>query len=203
LVHSNPFELLAATILSAQCTDRMVNQVTPELFRHYPDAAALAAADPGQLERIIHRTGFYRSKARSLIGMARGLVERHGGQVPADLEALTALPGVGRKTAQVVLGVAFRKPTGIVVDTHVKRLAYRMGLSDETDPVKVERDLMAALPRKEWIDFSHRMIAHGRAVCTARSPRCDGCPVGEVCLRRGVRPPGPLRRSAGAGQRRG
>ncbi len=186
LVHRNPFELLAATILSAQCTDKMVNQVTPGLFARFPDAFSLAAAEPGEVEAIIHRTGFFRSKAKSLIGMATGLVERHQGEVPHDLEALTALPGVGRKTAQVVLGVAFGLPTGIVVDTHVKRLAYRMGLTDATTPEKVERDLMAELPRTQWIDFSHRMIAHGRAVCMARNPRCDVCTLARLCPMRGV-----------------
>lgn len=186
LVHANPFELLAATILSAQCTDKMVNQVTPELFARYPDATALSRAEPGDVERLIHRTGFFRAKAKSLIGMASGLVEHHGGHVPKDLDALTALPGVGRKTAQVVLGVAFGLPTGIVVDTHVKRLAYRLGLTDASDPVKVERDLMAVLPRQEWIDFSHRMIAHGRTICIARRPGCEECPLARDCPRRGV-----------------
>lgn len=186
LTHGNAFELLAATILSAQCTDKMVNQVTPALFARYPDAASLSRADPAEVERLIRPTGFFRSKARSLIGMAEALVARHGGEVPDDLDALTALPGVGRKTAQVVLGVAFGRATGIVVDTHVKRLALRLDLTDATDPAKVERDLMAALPRKEWIAFSHRMIAHGRAVCTARAPRCDSCVLTRDCPKRGV-----------------
>jgi endonuclease-3 len=186
LAHGNPFELLAATILSAQCTDKMVNQVTPALFARYADPASLSRADLADVERLIRPTGFFRSKARSLIGMAAALVARHGGEVPDDLDALTALPGVGRKTAQVVLGVAFGRATGIVVDTHVKRLALRLDLTDATDPAKVERDLMTALPRKEWIAFSHRMIAHGRAVCTARAPRCDACVLARDCPKRGV-----------------
>jgi endonuclease-3 len=188
LEHRNPFELLAATILSAQCTDKMVNRVTPGLFARYPDAAALAAAEPAELEGLIHRTGFFRAKARSLRGMAAALVERHGGEVPRDLDALTVLPGVGRKTANVVLGVAFGLATGVVVDTHVKRLSRRLGLSRAADPVRIERDLMAAVPRREWIDFSHRLIAHGRAVCLARAPKCGSCPLLAACPRAGLPP---------------
>lgn len=186
LRHANPFELLVATILSAQCTDKMVNQVTLHLFPRFPDAAALAAANPAELERIIHRTGFFRAKAKSLIGMSRALVDQHGGEVPQDLEALTRLPGVGRKTAHVVLGTAFRVPSGVVVDTHVKRLAYRMGLTEHTQADRVERDLAGILPRTSWIDFSHRMIAHGRAVCLARKPRCETCSLRRLCPMRGV-----------------
>jgi endonuclease-3 len=186
LKHDDPFQLIAATILSAQCTDARVNQVTPALFARYPDAAALAAAQPAELERLIHSTGFFRAKARSLIGMARALVERHGGAVPAELEALTALPGVGRKTAHVVLGVAFGLPSGVVVDTHVKRLAYRLDLTDSSDPASIEHDLAAVVPRREWINLSHRLIQHGRAVCAARRPRCDACGLSGCCPRRGV-----------------
>jgi endonuclease-3 len=186
LTHSNPFELLVATILSAQCTDARVNLVTPALFARYPDPAALAAAEPSELEGLIHSTGFFRAKARSLLGMARGLVERHGGAVPADLDALTALPGVGRKTANVVMGTAFGLPSGVVVDTHVKRLSYRLGLTDSADPVAIERDLIAVVPRKEWIALSHRLILHGRAVCAARKPACERCELAAFCPRRGV-----------------
>lgn len=186
LHHRDPFELIVATILSAQCTDARVNQVTPALFARYPDPAALAGADPADLEAIIHSTGFFRAKARNLIGMARELVDRHGGRVPAELEALTALPGVGRKTAHVVLGTAFGIPSGVVVDTHVKRLAYRLGLTDATDPEVIERDLAAVVPRRHWIDLSHRLILHGRSTCAARKPRCAACGLGAICPRRGL-----------------
>ncbi len=169
LVHKNPFELLVATILSAQCTDKMVNKVTPALFARYPDAPALASACPTELEDLIHPTGFFRAKAKNLIGMAQGLVERFHGQVPNRLEALTSLPGVGRKTAHVVLGVAFDIASGVVVDTHVKRLSYRLGLTNAADPERVERDLVSTLPRTQWIAFSHRMITLGRSVCTRLS----------------------------------
>jgi endonuclease-3 len=189
LDYRSPFELIVATILSAQCTDKMVNKVTPALFARYPDPASLAGAEPAELEALIHPTGFFRAKARNLIGMARALVERHGGAVPADLEALTALPGVGRKTAHVVLGNAFEVASGVVVDTHVKRLAFRLGLTGETDPEKVERDLAAILPRSGWVMFSHRMIEHGRTTCVAARPRCDACGLGRLCPRAGVAPP--------------
>jgi endonuclease-3 len=186
LRHDNPFQLIVATILSAQCTDARVNQVTPRLFARYPDARTLAAADPAELEQLIRSTGFYRAKARSLLGMAQALVERHGGEVPADLEALTALPGVGRKTAHVVLGVAFGVPSGIVVDTHVKRVAYRLGLTDSTDPERIEHDLTQIIPRREWINLGHRLIQHGRTVCIARRPRCEACALAGFCPKRGV-----------------
>jgi endonuclease-3 len=186
LSHRNPFELIVATILSAQCTDARVNLVTPALFGRYPDAAALAAAEPAELERLIHSTGFFRAKARNLLGMARALVAGHGGEVPADLDALTALPGVGRKTANVVMGTAFGLASGVVVDTHVKRLSYRLGLTDATDPVVIERDLAAVVPRAEWIALSHRLILHGRAVCDARRPACGACTLAGFCPRRGL-----------------
>jgi endonuclease-3 len=186
LHHRNPFELLVATILSAQCTDARVNQVTPALFARFPDAAAMAAADPAELEGMIHSTGFFRAKTKSLLGMSRALVERHDGRVPEDLEALTALPGVGRKTAHVVLGTAFGLPSGVVVDTHVKRLAFRLGMTKHKDPAKIERDLAAAVPRRQWILLSHRLILHGRAVCAALRPRCDQCGLARVCPRNGV-----------------
>lgn len=186
LVHENPFQLLVATILSAQCTDARVNMVTPELFRRFPDAASLAAADRGEVEEVIRTTGFFRAKAKNLQGMAAGLQADHGGEVPRDLDALTALPGVGRKTANVVLGTAFGLATGVVVDTHVKRLAYRLGLTTRRDPEHVERDLMASVPRDEWVDLSHRLIQLGRRVCLARKPRCSACPLAAGCPRVGV-----------------
>jgi endonuclease III len=182
----NPFELLVATILSAQCTDVRVNQVTPGLFRRYPDAAALAPADQAELEGLIRSTGFFRSKAKSLLGMACALVEHHGGSVPADMEALTALPGVGRKTANVVLGIAFGIPSGIVVDTHVARVSRRLGLTSEESPEAVEVELMKGIPRTSWVEFGSRMILHGRRVCRAHKPACESCVLTEVCPRIGV-----------------
>jgi endonuclease-3 len=187
LVHNNPLQLLVATILSAQCTDARVNLVTPALFARYPDARALADADPGELERSIQSTSFFRNKARHLIACGKALVERHGGRVPATMDELVVLPGVGRKTANVVLGEVFGVP-GITVDTHVGRLSRRLGLTAETDPAKVERDLMQILPEKEWIPFSHRMIFHGRRVCHARKPDCAGCALARLCPRVGVQP---------------
>ncbi len=188
LVHRNPLQLLIATILSAQCTDQRVNLVTPELFRRYPTAADFAEAPLADLEKAIQSTGFFRNKARNIQACCRQLVERHGGQVPKDLEALVELPGVGRKTANVVLGTAFGLATGVVVDTHVTRLSRRLGLTDHTAPEKIERDLMALLPAKEWIGFSHRMIHHGRQICLARRPKCDACPLEDICPRKGVAP---------------
>jgi endonuclease-3 len=180
------YELLVATVLSAQCTDARVNQVTPALFARYPDARALAGAGPTELEALIRPTGFFRAKARHLLGLAAAIVERHGGEVPADLDALTALPGVGRKTAHVVLGNAFQIASGVVVDTHVKRLAFRLGLTEHTDPARIEHDLARLLPRKDWILFSHLLIDHGRRVCDARRPRCESCRLADLCPRRGV-----------------
>jgi endonuclease-3 len=187
LHHRNPYELLVATILSAQCTDARVNLVTPALFARYPDARALAVADPAELESLIHSTGFFRAKARNLLAMARQLVERHGGEVPRDLDALTALPGVGRKTANVVLGTAFAIPSGVVVDTHVKRLARRLGLTESTDPAVIERELAQIVPRREWIDLSHRLILHGRKTCAAHRPKCLDCALAPICPKVGVR----------------
>jgi len=186
LVHRNAFELLVATILSAQCTDVRVNQVTPELFRRYPDPASLAAARPADVEALIRSTGFYRNKTKSIQGAARRIVETHGGAVPETMEALTALPGVARKTANCVLGNAFGKNVGVVVDTHVKRLAGRLGFTEHADPVKVERDLMARFPRRDWTLLSHLLIAHGRAVCKARAPACERCLLRRSCPKRGV-----------------
>ena len=177
----NPYELLCATILSAQCTDKRVNMVTPSLFARYPDAAELAAADPAELEEIIRSTGFFRSKAKSLIGMAQALVERHGGQVPDDMTALVLLPGVGRKTANVVLGDAFEKSEGIVVDTHVTRLSNRLGLTNLSDAVKIERALVPLFPRERWTKVSHLLIEHGRQVCDAKKPRCGDCILADLC----------------------
>lgn len=177
----NPFELLCATILSAQCTDVRVNLVTPTLFKRYPDAAALARARQPALETIIRSTGFFRNKARSLLGMAQGLVADHGGEVPAKMEALQRLPGVGRKTANVVLGNAFGINEGVVVDTHVGRVSRRLGLTRHDDPVKVEQDLMRLFPRDEWTLVAHLLIWHGRRVCVARRPRCWDCVLADIC----------------------
>jgi endonuclease-3 len=190
LRHENPFQLLAATILSAQCTDERVNMVTPALFAKYPTPAKLAAARPADVERMIQSTGFFRAKTKSLRGMARGLVEQHGGDVPRDLDALVALPGVGRKTANVVLGTAFGIPTGVVVDTHVQRISRLLGLTTGKTPEQIERDLMALLPKREWIDFSHRLIHHGRRICIARRPKCPECPLLRLCPRVGLPPLG-------------
>ncbi len=187
LNYSNPLELLVATILSAQCTDRRVNQVTADLFRRYRTAADYANAPPGELEQAIKSTGFYRNKARSLQGCCRALVERHGGEVPRSLEALTQLPGVGRKTANVVLGNAFGLNEGLVVDTHVARLAQRLDLTRQRDPLKIEQDLMPLVPRELWTLFSHWLIWHGRRRCFARKPDCAGCEIAHLCPRRGVK----------------
>lgn len=181
LTYRTPFELLVATILSAQCTDARVNMVTPTLFACYPTARDLAAAGQADLEEIIRSTGFFRNKARNLIAMAGALVERHGGQVPADMEALRVLPGVGRKTANVVLGNAFGINEGITVDTHVARLAKLLGITRQTDPLKIERDLMALIPRPDWTLVSHLLIWHGRRVCIARRPRCPECVLRKLC----------------------
>jgi endonuclease III len=181
LDHLNAYELLAATILSAQCTDERVNLVTPALFRSYPTPDRLAEAKQEDVEELVRSTGFFRSKAKSLIGMATALAERHDGRVPADMAELTALPGVGRKTANVVLGNAFGIDVGVVVDTHVKRLSGRLGLTRETDPEKIETDLMKIVPRSEWTAVSHLFIYHGRAVCKAPTPRCENCLLTDIC----------------------
>jgi len=186
LVHRSPFELLIATILSAQCTDERVNIVTKDLFKKYPGPEAFAAAPLPAIEKAIQSTGFFRNKAKSIKACSTALVEQYGGNVPQDLESLVNLAGVGRKTANVVLGVAFGKATGLVVDTHVGRVSRRLGLTASDDPVKVEADLMSLLPKKEWIDFSHRMIYHGRRVCIARRPRCEVCVMRSFCPRIGV-----------------
>jgi endonuclease-3 len=181
LNHRDPFELAVATILSAQCTDERVNMVTPELFRRYPDPLALAKAEQEELEKIIHSTGFFRNKAKNLIGMARAVAEREGATLPTTLAELTRLPGIGRKTANVILGNAFGIDEGVVVDTHVKRLSARMGFTRETNPEKVEKDLMDLFPRDRWTDLSHLLIFHGRGPCPARKPRCSECVVAHLC----------------------
>jgi endonuclease-3 len=176
-----PFQLLIATILSAQCTDKRVNMVTPALFKKYKTPAALAAAKPEELEEIIKSTGFFRAKTKSLIGMARGIVERHSGKVPADMASLVALPGVGRKTANVILGNAFDTNVGVVVDTHVGRLSRRLALTKHEDPVKVEQNLMKLFPSEQWTMLSHLLIEHGRQICEARKPKCELCFLTDLC----------------------
>jgi endonuclease-3 len=180
LRHQNPLEMLIATILSAQCTDVRVNEVTKTLFKKLRTAEDYADIPLAELEEMIRPTGFFRNKAKSIKGCCRGLVEKHGGKVPDNMEALTQLPGIGRKTANVVLGSAFGIP-GIVVDTHVKRVSQRIGLTKEKDPVKIEFELMALIPKKDWIDFSHELIWHGRRLCPARKPKCPQCPLRELC----------------------
>ena len=182
----DPLQLLIATILSAQCTDERVNQVTRFLFAKYRTAADYADADPGEFEREIRPTGFYRNKAKNIRACCRGLVEEYGGKVPGQMAELVRLPGIGRKTANVVLGTAMGLATGVVVDTHVIRLSRRMGLTRHLDPEKIERVLMKLIPPEEWIDFSHRMIWHGRRVCAARRPACERCRLRDVCPKIGV-----------------
>jgi endonuclease-3 len=176
-----PLQLLIATILSAQCTDKRVNMVTPDLFRTYPDAESLSKAKPPELEELIRSTGFFRNKTKSLLGMSGAVAERHGGKVPHTMEELVDLPGVGRKTANVVLGNAFGINVGIVVDTHVGRLSVRLGLTSETDPVKVEQALMPLFPRDKWTLVSHLLIFHGRRICIARAPKCAACVLSDIC----------------------
>lgn len=201
LDHRNPLELLVATILSAQCTDARVNQVTKQLFAKYRTAADYARADPAVFEQEIKSTGFYRNKTKAILAMAQALVERHGGQVPATMEELVRLPGVGRKTANVVLGTAFGVNAGVVVDTHVRRIANRLQLTRQRDPEKIEQDLMRLVPQERWTDFSHLLIHHGRQLCTARKPQCEICPVNTLCpsagkggLARAARAARPARR---------
>jgi endonuclease-3 len=185
LNYRNPWELVVATMLSAQCTDVMVNRVTPELFAEYPTPEALADAPAARVEQLIKRTGFFRQKTKSLQATARGVVERHGGRVPESMDELRKLPGIGRKTANVVLGTAFGQPA-VFVDTHVRRLSNRLGLTVEDDPDRIERDLQALLPPRDWTAFCHRMIHHGRRICIARKPLCSTCPVARWCPRIGV-----------------
>jgi endonuclease-3 len=188
LSHADPYQLLAATILSAQCTDERVNMVTPALFRRYPTPEKLARSSQADVEKIIKSTGFFRAKAKSLRGMAAALVNDFDGRMPRTIEELTKLPGVGRKTANVLLGTAFGIATGVVVDTHVKRIAHLLGLTKQTNPEKVEQDLMELLPQAEWVNFSHRLIHHGRQICIARRPKCPECPLLKLCPRVGLPP---------------
>jgi endonuclease III len=206
LDHTSPLQLLLATILSAQCTDERVNQVTPALFTRFPTAAAIAASAPGEVEAIIRPTGFFNAKARHLRGCCQALVDRHGGEVPRTMEELLLLPGVARKTANVVLGTAYRIAAGVVVDTHVLRITRLLGLTRQTTPEKIERDLIALLPESEWIDFSHRLIWHGRKVCIARRPQCHACTLAPWCdhaakLARGATQPRPKPQRAPAAPR--
>jgi endonuclease III len=188
LNHKTPFQLLVATILSAQCTDERVNMVTPELFRRWPDADALAGAKLQELEEVIRSTGFYRAKAANLLGMAKAVTEKHDGELPRTLEELTALSGVGRKTANVLLGTAFGIASGVVVDTHVKRISNLLGLTESDKPEQIEKDLSELLPSTEWINFSHRLIHHGRKICIARRPKCLECSLLSLCPRVGLPP---------------
>ena len=181
LEHRNPYQLLVATILSAQCTDKRVNMVTPTLFAKFPDARALSVANPDDVQSMIKSTGFFRNKTKSLLGMAGAVTEKHGGAIPDAMDALVALPGVGRKTANVVLGNAFGRDEGVVVDTHVTRLSRRLALTRQSDPVKIEQDLMTIFPRSQWTLLAHLLISHGRSVCDARRPQCDRCAVQTLC----------------------
>ena len=187
LVHESPLQLLVATILSAQCTDERVNKVTPALFARLRTADDFAGVPPHELEKLIHSTGFYRNKAKNIRGMAKLLVEKYDGKVPAAMDELLELPGVARKTANVVLGVAFGKSEGVVVDTHVGRISKRLGLSPHDAPQKVERDLMAQIPKSDWVWFSHALIHHGRRICKAISPKCPECPVRKLCPNKPVK----------------
>jgi len=186
LDHQNAYQLLVATILAAQSTDKLINTITPVVFARYPDPAALAQADPAELEPMIFKTGFFRNKARALIGSAQAIVANHGGQVPDTMEGLCGLPGVARKTANVVLGNALGKQVGIVVDTHISRVAPRLGLTVQTDPVKIEQELMALVPQDQWTIFGNRMIHHGRYVCVAAKPQCDTCLLAPICPSAGL-----------------
>jgi endonuclease-3 len=183
---SDPLEMVVATVLSAQCTDAKVNEVTERLFKRYRTARDYAEAPQGELERDIHATGFFNHKANLLRGLGRALVERHGGEVPRTMAELVELPGVARKTANIVLGNAFGVVEGIAVDTHVRRLAQRLGFTEEEDPGKIEEDLMALLPRELWFSGTYRLIEHGRAICNAKRPVCSACPVAKACPRMGV-----------------
>jgi endonuclease-3 len=186
LDYQTPWQLVVATILSAQCTDAMVNRVTPALFADFPTPDALAQAPSARIEELIKRTGFFRQKTKSIQATARAVAEQHGGEVPATMEVLRTLPGVGRKTANVVLGTAFGRPA-IFVDTHVRRVSNRLGLTFNDDPDKIERDLQALLPPRAWTAVAHRLIHHGRQVCVARKPRCSVCPLADLCPRIGVK----------------
>ena len=181
LKHENAWQLLVATILSAQCTDARVNMVTPELFRKYPTPAAMAKVKPETIEPEIRSTGFFRNKSKSIVGAAKGVTEDFGGQVPQEMDQLLTLPGVARKTANVVLGTWFKKAEGVVVDTHVHRISRRLELTKNGDAPRIEQDLMRVIPREKWIDFSHQIIHHGRQLCVARMPKCAECPLEDLC----------------------
>lgn len=181
LDYRNPYELLTATILSAQCTDVRVNLVTPALFQRYPEPEALAGAKTEELEGLIRSTGFFRNKAKSLLGMSNAVVDNHGGRIPEEMDELVELPGVGRKTANVVLGNAFGKNIGVVVDTHVSRVSGRLGLTAETDPIRIEQDLMKLFLREDWTLLSHLLIEHGRQICKAPTPKCEVCMLNDIC----------------------
>ena len=201
LLHESALQLLVATILSAQCTDRRVNMVTPALFRRYPTADDFADADPDELEEMIHSTGFFRNKTRSIMGACQRIRDDFGGEVPDNMEDLLTLPGVARKTANVVLGTWFGKNEGVVVDTHVFRISHRLGLAPKKTTHHTEQRLMELVPRREWTNFSHRVILHGRAICAARNPKCRECTLESMCPRNGVEPP-PADRVRPAGRRR-
>lgn len=201
LDHTDAFTLLIATILSAQSTDKTVNSVTPELFRRWPTPAALAAAPPAEVEQVVHKTGFFRNKTKAILGASLAIANEHGGVVPRDLDALLALPGVARKTANVVLGTAYRIASGIVVDTHVLRVSQRLGLSAHDKPEKVEQDLCRLLPQEQWIDAGHRLLLHGRYLCVAKDPQCERCPLHELCPQRQGSPSGTWQQRA-EGERR-
>jgi len=181
LEHRNPFELIVATVLSAQSTDVMVNKITPELFRRWPGPKELAAAAPADVEQVLSKIGMFRQKTKNIVGLSKLLLEKHGGAVPRTLDELVKLPGVGRKTANVVLGVAFGTPEGVVVDTHVQRISQRLGLTQHTEPVEIEQDLMKLFDRKLWDPLSHTLIFHGRRICTAQKPACAACPAQDKC----------------------
>lgn len=187
LENETPFQLLVATILSAQCTDERVNMVTPELFRRWPGAAEMARAPIKELEKVIQSTGFFHNKAKNIKAASQALMETHDGDVPRNMDEMVALPGVGRKTANVVLGTAYGLATGVVVDTHVTRISRRLGLTRHTDATKIEQDLMQLVPQNEWVNFAHRMIHHGRRICAARKPLCDTCSMSKFCPKIGVK----------------
>ena len=186
LENESAFELLIATILSAQCTDERVNMVTPELFRRWPTPAAMASAPIDSLEKVIHSTGFFRNKAKNIKACSRELADKHDGEVPRDIAQMVTLPGVGRKTANVVLGTCYGMATGVVVDTHVTRISNRLGLTKHSDATKIEKDLMQLVPQDQWVDFAHRMIHHGRRICMARKPKCGECSMRGFCPKIGV-----------------
>jgi endonuclease III len=188
LAFTSAYELLVATVLAAQCTDQRVNLVTPEFFRRWPDPAALARAEVPEVETVVHSTGFFRQKAKNLVGAATLMVARHGSAVPDSMEALTALPGVARKTANIVLSNALGKQEGIAVDTHVRRLSFRLGLTSSENPTVIEQDLMPLFPRQAWGEINHLLVMHGRETCQARKPRCGDCVLGDICPRLGLRP---------------